>query len=55
MRSIGEMARHSGLGVRALWFYDHAGVLVPAPQIGVHGKREPRSVVDGLIQAMICP
>ncbi|MFC8082817.1 MerR family transcriptional regulator [Streptomyces sp. NPDC057340] len=30
MRSIGEMARASGLGVSALRFYDRAGVLVPA-------------------------
>lgn len=30
MRSIGEMARDSGLGVSALRFYDRAGVLIPA-------------------------
>ncbi|WP_326571526.1 MerR family transcriptional regulator [Actinacidiphila glaucinigra] len=30
MRSIGELARDSGLGVSALRFYDTAGVLVPA-------------------------
>ncbi|MFJ1732732.1 MerR family transcriptional regulator [Streptomyces sp. NPDC088254] len=30
MRSIGEMARDSGLRVSALRFYDRAGVLVPA-------------------------
>ncbi|GAA2743877.1 MerR family transcriptional regulator [Kitasatospora cinereorecta] len=30
MRSIGEMARASGLGVSALRFYDGAGVFVPA-------------------------
>ncbi|MFJ9743312.1 MerR family transcriptional regulator [Streptomyces sp. NPDC101166] len=30
MRSIGEMARDSGLGVSALRFYDRSGVLVPA-------------------------
>ncbi len=30
MRSIGEMARDSGLSVSALRFYDRAGVLVPA-------------------------
>ncbi|MBO1333612.1 MerR family transcriptional regulator [Streptomyces sp. VRA16 Mangrove soil] len=29
MRSIGELARDSGLGVSALRFYDRAGVLVP--------------------------
>jgi DNA polymerase III sliding clamp (beta) subunit (PCNA family) len=37
MRSIGEMARDSGLSVSALRFYDGAGVLVPAwtdPQTG---------------------
>ncbi|MEU9299177.1 MerR family transcriptional regulator [Streptomyces sp. NPDC048269] len=37
MRSIGEMARDSGLSVSALRFYDSAGVLVPAwvdPQSG---------------------
>ncbi|HLL32323.1 MAG TPA: MerR family DNA-binding transcriptional regulator, partial [Streptomyces sp.] len=28
MRSIGEMARDSGLSVSALRFYDRAGVLV---------------------------
>ncbi|MDX3235221.1 MerR family transcriptional regulator [Streptomyces sp. ME03-5709C] len=30
MRSIGELARDSGLGVSALRYYDTAGVLVPA-------------------------
>ncbi|MFG2820301.1 MerR family transcriptional regulator [Kitasatospora sp. NPDC048365] len=30
MRSIGELARESGLGVSALRFYDGAGVFVPA-------------------------
>jgi DNA polymerase III subunit beta len=30
LRSIGEMARVSGLTVSALRFYDRAGVLVPA-------------------------
>jgi DNA-binding transcriptional MerR regulator len=30
MRSIGDMARDSGLGVSALRFYDRSGVLVPA-------------------------
>ncbi|BFV58181.1 MerR family DNA-binding transcriptional regulator [Kitasatospora sp. CMC57] len=37
MRSIGEMARHSGLSVSALRFYDGAGVFGPAwvdPQSG---------------------
>ncbi|MFC4607126.1 MerR family transcriptional regulator [Streptomyces maoxianensis] len=39
MRSIGEMARNSGLGVSALRFYDRAGVLVPAWVDPVSGYR----------------
>ncbi|MEW2446833.1 MerR family transcriptional regulator [Streptomyces parvulus] len=39
MRSIGEMARDSGLGVSALRFYDRAGVLVPARVDPVNGYR----------------
>ncbi|NEB62864.1 MerR family transcriptional regulator [Streptomyces diastaticus] len=39
MRSIGEMARDSGLGVSALRFYDRAGVLVPARVDPVSGYR----------------
>ncbi|MFI8500088.1 MerR family transcriptional regulator [Streptomyces sp. NPDC085524] len=39
MRSIGEMARESGLGVSALRFYDRAGVLVPAWVDPVSGYR----------------
>ncbi|MFE9931019.1 MerR family transcriptional regulator [Streptomyces sp. NPDC005533] len=39
MRSIGEMARDSGLGVSALRFYDGAGVLVPAWVDPVSGYR----------------
>ncbi|AWT46702.1 MerR family transcriptional regulator [Streptomyces actuosus] len=39
MRSIGEMARDSGLGVSALRFYDRAGVLVPAWVDPVSGYR----------------
>ncbi|MFI5827330.1 MerR family transcriptional regulator [Streptomyces sp. NPDC051578] len=39
MRSIGEMARDSGLGVSALRFYDGAGVLVPARVDPVTGYR----------------
>ncbi|MFG3249835.1 MerR family transcriptional regulator [Streptomyces sp. NPDC048187] len=39
MRSIGEMARASGLGVSALRFYDRAGVLVPAWVDPVSGYR----------------
>ena len=39
MRSIGEMARDSGLSVSALRFYDSAGVLVPAWVDPVSGYR----------------
>ncbi|MEU5751131.1 MerR family transcriptional regulator [Streptomyces sp. NPDC047829] len=39
MRSIGETARASGLGVSALRFYDRAGVLVPARVDPVTGYR----------------
>ncbi|MFG2681135.1 MerR family transcriptional regulator [Streptomyces sp. NPDC048392] len=39
MRSIGELARDSGLGVSALRFYDGAGVLVPARVDPVTGYR----------------
>ncbi|WP_405978926.1 MerR family transcriptional regulator [Streptomyces sp. NBC_00158] len=39
MRSIGEMARDSGLGVSALRFYDGAGVLVPDRVDPVSGYR----------------
>ncbi|MFF5444629.1 MerR family transcriptional regulator [Streptomyces sp. NPDC012888] len=39
MRSIGELARESGLGVSALRFYDRAGVLVPAWVDPVSGYR----------------
>ncbi|MFD9084248.1 DNA polymerase III subunit beta family protein [Streptomyces erythrochromogenes] len=39
MRSIGEMARDSGLSVSALRFYDGAGVLVPARVDPVTGYR----------------
>ncbi|MFD9337424.1 MerR family transcriptional regulator [Streptomyces sp. NPDC060028] len=39
MRSIGEMARDSGLSVSALRFYDRAGVLVPARVDPVTGYR----------------
>lgn len=39
MRSIGEMARDSGLGVSTLRFYDRAGVLVPARVDPVSGYR----------------
>ncbi|MFF5079863.1 MerR family transcriptional regulator [Actinoplanes sp. NPDC000266] len=39
MRSIGEVARASGLSVSALRFYDGAGVLVPAGVDAVTGYR----------------
>lgn len=39
MRSIGEMARDSGLSVSALRFYDGAGLLVPARVDPVSGYR----------------
>lgn len=39
MRSIGEMARNSGLSVSTLRFYDGAGVLVPARVDPVSGYR----------------
>ncbi len=39
MRSIGEMARSSGLSISALRFYDAAGVLVPAWVDPVSGYR----------------
>ncbi|MFD6416176.1 MerR family transcriptional regulator [Streptomyces sp. NPDC060194] len=39
MRSIGEMARDSSLGISALRFYDRAGVLVPAWVDPVSGYR----------------
>jgi DNA-binding transcriptional MerR regulator len=55
MRSIGEMARASGLTVSALRFYDHAGVLVPAvvdPETGYRWYAEhqirPARLVAGL-------
>ncbi|PZF89225.1 MerR family transcriptional regulator [Micromonospora deserti] len=55
MRSIGELARASGLTVSALRFYDSAGVLVPAlvdPVTGYRWYREeqvtPARLVAGL-------
>ncbi|MFG2308656.1 MerR family transcriptional regulator [Streptomyces sp. NPDC048566] len=39
LRSIGDMARESGLGVSALRFYDRVGVLVPAWVDPVSGYR----------------
>ncbi|MEU6367444.1 MerR family transcriptional regulator [Streptomyces sp. NPDC046931] len=48
MRSIGEMARDSGLSVSALRFYDRAGVLVPAWVDPVSGYRwyQPEQVEE---------
>ncbi|RKN51347.1 MerR family transcriptional regulator [Micromonospora endolithica] len=55
MRSIGELARASGLTVSALRFYDSAGVLVPATVDPVTGYRwytddqvRPARLVAGL-------
>ncbi|MEV1147256.1 MerR family transcriptional regulator, partial [Micromonospora sp. NPDC049799] len=55
MRSIGELARASGLTVSALRFYDSAGVLVPALVDPVTGYRwytddqvRPARLVAGL-------
>ncbi|MGW4892602.1 DNA polymerase III subunit beta family protein [Kitasatospora sp. NPDC004240] len=48
LRSIGELARDSGLGVSALRFYDGAGVLAPAwvdPQTGYRWYG-PRQLAD---------
>ncbi|MFE2103599.1 MerR family transcriptional regulator [Streptomyces sp. NPDC059468] len=51
MRSIGEMARDSGLGVSTLRFYDRAGVLVPAWVDPVSGYRwyEPEQLEEALL------
>lgn len=51
MRSIGEMARDSGLGVSALRFYDRAGVLVPAWVDPVSGYRwyEPEQLEEARV------
>jgi DNA-binding transcriptional MerR regulator len=55
MRSIGEMARDSGLGVSALRFYDRAGVLVPAWVDPVSGYRwyEPGQLEEALLLARV--
>ncbi|MFI2430971.1 MerR family transcriptional regulator [Streptomyces sp. NPDC018693] len=55
MRSIGEMARDSGLGVSALRFYDRAGVLVPAWVDPVSGYRwyEPEQLEDARVLARL--
>ncbi|WP_432186681.1 MerR family transcriptional regulator [Streptomyces sp. Tue6028] len=55
MRSIGEMARESGLGVSALRFYDRAGVLVPAWVDPVSGYRwyEPEQLEEARLLARL--
>lgn len=55
MRSIGEMARDSGLGVSALRFYDRAGVLVPTWVDPVSGYRwyEPEQRAEALLLARL--
>ncbi|MFE9309030.1 MerR family transcriptional regulator [Streptomyces sp. NPDC006706] len=55
MRSIGEMARDSGLGVSALRFYDRAGVLVPAWVDPVSGYRwyEPGQLDEARLLARL--
>ncbi|MFF1452910.1 MerR family transcriptional regulator [Streptomyces sp. NPDC058274] len=55
MRSIGDMARDSGLGVSALRFYDRAGVLVPAWVDPVSGYRwyEPEQFEEARLLARL--
>ncbi len=55
MRSIGEVARDSGLGVSALRFYDRAGVLVPAWVDPVSGYRwyRPEQVEEARLLARL--
>ncbi|MEU2281038.1 MerR family transcriptional regulator [Streptomyces sp. NPDC013178] len=55
MRSIGEMARDSGLSVSALRFYDNAGVLVPAWVDPVSGYRwyEPGQLEEARLLACL--
>ncbi|MEV5341016.1 MerR family transcriptional regulator [Streptomyces sp. NPDC052676] len=55
MRSIGEMARDSGLSVSALRFYDNAGVLVPAWVDPVSGYRwyEPDQLEEARLLACL--
>jgi len=55
MRSIGETAGDSGLGVSALRFYDRAGVLVPAWVDPVSGYRwyEPGQVEEARLLARL--
>ncbi|MEU9341626.1 MerR family transcriptional regulator [Streptomyces sp. NPDC048278] len=55
MRSIGELARDSGLGVSALRFYDRAGVLVPTWVDPVSGYRwyEPEQLEEARLLARL--
>ncbi len=55
MRSIGEMARDSGLSVSTLRFYDRAGVLVPAWVDPVSGYRwyEPEQLEEARVLARL--
>ncbi len=55
MRSIGETARDSGLGVSALRFYDRAGVLVPARVDPGSGYRwyAPEQVAEARVLARL--
>ncbi|WP_234535658.1 MerR family transcriptional regulator [Streptomyces shenzhenensis] len=55
MRSIGELARDSGLGISALRFYDRAGVLVPAWVDPVSGYRwyEPGQLEEARLLACL--
>ncbi|MFE8947962.1 MerR family transcriptional regulator [Streptomyces sp. NPDC007856] len=55
MRSIGEMARDSGLRVSALRFYDRAGVLIPAWVDPVSGYRwyEPEQLEEARLLARL--
>lgn len=55
MRSIGEMARDSGLSVSALRFYDRAGVLIPAWVDPVSGYRwyEPEQLEEARLLARL--
>ncbi|MGQ4383813.1 DNA polymerase III subunit beta family protein [Streptomyces sp. SAS_270] len=55
MRSIGEMARDSGLGVSALRFYDRAGVLVPAwvDPVSAYRWYEPEQLEEARLLARL--
>ncbi|MFF3904602.1 MerR family transcriptional regulator [Streptomyces sp. NPDC001848] len=55
MRSIGEMARDSGLSVSALRFYDRAGVLVPAwvDPVSAYRWYEPEQLEEARLLARL--